>query len=247
MVTLMQDKAFIPATYNGLVETSMRLLIILESQQGKGATYDQLRLMDFFAVFSSDVDGPSSVHQLQTGRGGAYRVRPKIISDAIQFLLASGLIYCQRESYRSSYDDDGEPYSTPYLRGIQSAAIWMNENRTSRGDTAFFSTLKKIAMSLMEESLSAEPPTDTLVRFNSLAQAYAFDIERMHGLTDACLVFQNLLSLDHKTAANDNGHLVPPLSYFDAVRLAAERELNALKPKVSGLQATIQSLPTVAT
>ncbi|TLX15879.1 ABC-three component system middle component 2 [Rhizobium sp. MHM7A] len=228
------QRSFPIATFNGLTETAMRLLIILETHYGQDFDFETLRLMDFFAVFSGDVDGPQSLHPVTSARGGAYNVRKTSIAHALDFLLAAGLISDENGVYSATNKDDGDPYRTRYLTGIQSASAWMKQRAKQIGSKAFTSEMRRTALSLAEESLSAQPPQADEM-FASLKTTYESDILRLEGLQDASEIFQSLLEIDLKAASNDNGSVIPPFSYFEAVHAKATKEIVSTLSLYTGL------------
>lgn len=228
-------RSFPVATFNGLTETAMRLLIILETNYGQGFDFETLRLMDFFAVFSGDIDGPQSLHPTTSSRGGAYNVRKSAISQALDFLLAAELIAHERGLYIANNKDDGDPYRTRYLKGIQSASSWMKKRIKQIGLKSFTGEMRRTALSLAEESLSALPPRGGDEMFFTLKASYESDIHRLEGLQDACEIFQCLLEVDLKAASNDNGANVPAFSYFEAVHTKATKEIVSTLSSYTGL------------
>jgi hypothetical protein len=232
---MLTERSFPIATFNGLTETAMRLLIILESHHGQGFDFETLRLMDFFSVFSGDIDGPQSLHPTTSGRGGAYNVRKTPITQALAFLLAAELITSKNDIYSATNIDDGDPYRTRYLIGIQTASAWMRERASLIGAKAFISEMRRSALSLAEESLSAQPPRGADEVFFSLKAAYESDVLRLEGLQDASEIFQCLLEVDLKAASNDNGIIIPPFSYFEAVHAKATKEIISTMDRYTGL------------
>ena len=220
---------------NGFTETAMRLLIILETCYGQGFNFDTLRLLDFFAVFSRDLDGPQSLHPETPTRGGAYNLRKGPIATALEFLLAAELVAKQQGNYLATNVDDGDPYRSRYLTGIQAASTWMKEQYGKVGVRAFTARMKRVVISLAEESLSARSPLDPNDIFITLKTSYESDIERLKGLHDACQIFQCLLDVDHKAACNDNGPAIPPLTYFDDVHAKATNEISVTQSKYNAL------------
>lgn len=216
--------SFPVATLNSLTETAIRLLIILETHYGQGFDFEVLRLMDFFAVFSGDIDGPQSLHPVTSARGGAYNARKTSIIQALDFLLAANLVTDEGGIYSANNKDDGDPYRTPYLTGIQSASAWMKKRAQQIGSKAFTGEMRRTALSLAEESLSAQPPQVDEI-FLSLKTTYESNILRLEGLQDASEIFQSLLEVDLKAASNDNGSAIPPFSFFEAVHAKATKEI----------------------
>lgn len=221
-------------TFNGLIETAMRLLIILETNYGRAFDFETIRLMDFFAVFAGDIDGPKSLHPINSARGGAFIIRKTYVENALNFLVTAGLLSDEKGLYSANYPDDGDPYRTQYLRGIQSAAIWMKERIHQIGLKSFVNEARHTAMTLVEESFSALPPQGDKV-FPALKSAYESDIQRLEGLQDACEVFKTLLETDFKTASNDNGSGIPSFAYFEAVHEKAVKEAASTSSSYAGL------------
>jgi hypothetical protein len=222
-------------TFNGLTETAMRLLIILETNYGRSFDFQTLRLMDFFTVYSGDIDGPQSLHPTNSGRGGTYNVRKSLIPKAIDFLVAADLLNNENALYSAKNQDDGDPYRSTYLQGIQSAAKWMNGRIRDVGLKSFTAEMLQTAIELMEESLSAQPPQSPDDVFVFLKDSYESDLCRLEGLQDSCEIFKCLLDVDLKSAANDNGKMVPPFPYFDDVYAMATKEITSTSSRYSGL------------
>jgi hypothetical protein len=231
----MLQEPFPITTLNGLVETAMRLLIILETHHGQGFDFESLRLLDFFAVFSKDIDGAQSLHPATPSRGAAYNVRKTAITKALGFLLAAELVAEEKGSYSATNRDDGDPYRSRYLTDIQTVSAWMKERAQILGAKTFSADMRRVAISLAEESLSALPPRDADEIFFTLRDSYQSDIPRLEGLQDACEVFQCLLDVDHKAASNDNGKIIPPFSFFEAVHAKAAKEIVSTQARHAGL------------
>ncbi len=212
-------------TFNGLAETAMRLLIILETHHGRSLDFETLRLMDFFSVLTADLGGPDSLHPPTPARGAAYNRRSAHITKALAFLIAAELVTKENGLYFAKNIDDGDPYRSQYLTGVQAASLWMKERSRSVGIRTFTAGMKRRALALAEESLAARPQRNADEMHRLLKSNYESDITRLKGLLDACEVFQCLLDVDYKSASNDNGTVIPPISYFEAIHSLAVEEI----------------------
>jgi hypothetical protein len=229
-------------TFNGLVETSMRLLMLLERFHDIPLNFEELRLVDFFAVFIKDVGGKTSLHVQISNRAGAYAIRGEhYFPAALTFLQRAGLIEQVKDRYSATHEAETTPFVSPYLTALDRAAAWLRDQFEQKGRVAFFSALKARVFQLMEENLASGLVRDD-AHFTLLRQMYPNDLNRLAGLVESCSLFIAYLENDRKVAANDDGSRLPPFAYFVEVAEQAKSEAAKIDSNWAGLKELVASI-----
>lgn len=183
----------LPLLYNGLVETAMRSLVILDAFYPHAFSFEEIRLLDYFAVFPGDIGGARNLHLPHSGRAGAYGVRPAAIGKGLDYLTEIGHVLRTGEGRAALFRaaDEGPAVTgfirSPYLTGIHVAAEWMLAKLESEGREAFFAHLCRRMAELSLESMAM--PARQQERFEALALLYRCDAERIEGLAEAAWAF----------------------------------------------------------
>lgn len=95
--------------YNSYLEIGLRILIILNSLEGKSCNIDKLTYYDHLLLHSGDViDGPKSILPESPFRYFEYSVKKQGITDSVDFLWRKGLISVD-------YQDNGIYYKSNRL------------------------------------------------------------------------------------------------------------------------------------
>lgn len=78
--------------FNGVLETGMRALVILNAFRSLDLDRDELGLLDYFVVHTSQAGGPADMHPTGPSSFSEYHVRRRRIDDGIQLLRRIRLI-----------------------------------------------------------------------------------------------------------------------------------------------------------
>jgi hypothetical protein len=106
-------------TLNGLVETSMRLLVVLERFHGIGLSLEELRLADFFVVFTEDIGGPSSLHVPLSNRAGSFTIRgDHYLPSALTFLQRADQVTLEGRRHFATHASEDTPFTSQYLTAL---------------------------------------------------------------------------------------------------------------------------------
>ncbi len=232
-------------TFNGLIETSMRLLILLERFHGQRLDFEELRLLDFFVVFATDIGGPNCLHVPVSGRVGAYNIRGEhYFPAALTFLERGGLIEREGTAYTATHAADPAPFFSPYVIGLDGAAAWLKGNFDENGRAALFKLLRTRVFELKEADLATGFVRDDS-RFTLLHRQYEADIDRLAGLVESCSVFAAYLENDRKIAANDDGALLPTFEFFEELVEQARTEARKTDSLLKGLKELVADMDRV--
>lgn len=92
--------------YNSLVETSMRVLRVLQAFDRR-LSVDDIRVFEILAVYGEDVGYGKSLQQMGGGRFYAYGWRGALVQEAVDFLILARLVEGdQQGGYRLVVPDD---------------------------------------------------------------------------------------------------------------------------------------------
>lgn len=224
----------LPLLYNGLVETAMRSLVIIDAFHPRSLTFEELRLLDFFVVFAGDLGAARNLHVPLPGRAGAYAIRQDAIMKGLGLIEALGHLVSTEVSGERRYaaTDDAAALtgiiSSPYLTAMHAVADWMKEMSDSEGHVPFMTRLRSRIWVLSGETASF--PTDQADRFKSLDEVYSSDQERVAGTAEAAAVF----ALFARSFA-DWPPGVPDQAYLASVEQAAAKELRSIASNRAGL------------
>jgi len=229
-------KAPLPLLYNGLVETAARVHLVLYAFYGKALSFEELRLLDFFAVFPGDLGAPINVHPPLQGRAGAYSIRPEAIRRSLGLLEGLGFVEAGPEARGPCCLNGNGASVEAYLRhsywkAVHASAQWLRETMDGQGRESFFA---RLAGRLAD--LAAGPsggPDGQTERFAGLAECYRSDLQRSLAIEEAAWMY-GLFARNGKPASGS----VPGEDWFLGVQRAAEAE----HARVASLSAGLESL-----
>lgn len=202
--------------YNGSVETGFRALAALAAMEeaGRGSVaFDDLRVLDLFAVYGEDVGFDRSLQPRVPGYGNAFNFRHERLRETLRELVGYGLADVSPDGEwsisRSGLDlmEEGDFAQTGYGAEIV---------RVCRGMTGeeALSRLRSLAESIRHADL-ARPEPDALA---FLHEAYARDLVRIEGLRAAV---RDLRALRDESESD--------VEWLDALAALAEREDSRLR------------------
>jgi len=226
----MDKSTGLPLLYNGLLETAARGAIILETFFPERFSLEEVRLLDFFAVFGGDLGGPTFLHPPIEGRGLAFGVREAAVVASLDFLDGIG----QVEKVDDKWTADGNGTSLegmlshPYHQGLFAAGEYFREMMSELGKDQFFSKLRNRLGELTAEDLRIPDSQDE--RFRNLADIYACDLLRCGAIVEAASLFSTFA----KEGKPDRS--IPGPSWFGEVALAAAEEHRRITLLSAGLR-----------
>lgn len=80
-------------TFNGPLETGLRLLSILVSAYPNKYDNNQLLMLDFMVIHTEDFNGPKSLHPKNIYRSSEFLVRKKIMQQGLDLMMSRGFIH----------------------------------------------------------------------------------------------------------------------------------------------------------
>lgn len=171
--------------YNSLIETSLRVLVVLQSFQRR-LTVDEIRVLEIFAVYGEDVGHDKSLQHRASSRFHAYGFRKAWVRDALEFLRVATIVegddaqgYTLVISDLFHEDSFVGSLGGEYIDEITTVCDLMAEQAERSGFDEYLSRLTSLAEAGMTAEMDSPPSaieTDWLVRNLQL------DFWRMEGL-----------------------------------------------------------------
>lgn len=134
--------------FNGVLETGMRSAVILNEFSPLELDREQLGLLDYFVVHTSQAGGPNDIHPANRGSFAEYHVRRSRLEDGIKMLIRLQLIDVVADPERGvcfKAGDDAPGFVdlliSPYNRDLVDRARWLR-SRHDR-DSGFLAVLKQ--------------------------------------------------------------------------------------------------------
>lgn len=177
--------------YNGVLENAARVLLGLEAFHPQSLSLDETRIVDYFAAYGEDVGFGSSLQERVAWRGRVFGIREKHVSEALEFLLASGQIEGDDKTGYRSADETCMAYGlSEYLDELFNVCCHMREQSKKVGIKAYFKERKADIECRIDVELEG-PPEDP--EFHYYESRLRKDIERMEGLEMTAFLFKQLL------------------------------------------------------
>ncbi|GAA3840529.1 hypothetical protein AFIC_002566 [[Pseudomonas] carboxydohydrogena] len=133
--------------FNGVLETGMRALVLLNAFRSLDLDRDELGLLDYFVVHTSQADGPPDIHPTGPSSFSEYHVRRRRIDEGIQLLRRLRLIDVLADPDRGIVfraGDDAPAFvdllSAPYNRELVERSEWLR--RMCEDDASFLGGLR---------------------------------------------------------------------------------------------------------
>lgn len=98
-----QVKIKIPQIFNSDVELATRAALILTSMEGEKFDIDELVLLDYALLYSSEFNGPSNLHPAVPNHLAEIAQRRELLPRALLFFIKKGLIDVR-------YDENGRSF-----------------------------------------------------------------------------------------------------------------------------------------
>jgi hypothetical protein len=118
--------------FNGVLETGMRALVLLNTFRSFDLDREELGLLDYFVVHTSQAGGPPDIHPTGPSSFNEYHVRRRRIDEGIQLLRRVRLIDVLADPERGIVfraGDDAPAFvdllSAPYNRELIERSEWL--------------------------------------------------------------------------------------------------------------------------
>ena len=218
-------------TYNGVMETSQRALIILAAFCEIHLSHEEQRLFDFFAVFGEDIGLNRSLQKRISGRGNAYNFREETIIPSVLLLQDCGLATKNQDDNikitkkgLSVVDQTKSAYATE----LKNVAKHMSDKYSENNKTNNIEKLTKNINNLLKEPLTRPEDNE---KFEGLMQNYHRDVIRMESLNE----FIAVIKLNSEKECDiDNVRLKK--TWLKELERQVEMELAKLSKNIAELQ-----------
>lgn len=134
--------------FNGVLETGMRSVVVLNEFSPMQIDREQLGLLDYFVVHSSQAGGPEDMHPTNTSSFTEYHVRRRRIDDGIKMLIRIRLIEVVADPsrgvcFRAGDDAPGfvDLLNSQYNRDLVDRARWLRARHDE--DSGFLAGLRQ--------------------------------------------------------------------------------------------------------
>lgn len=129
-----QVKLKAPKIFNSDVELATRVALILSSMEGEQFDIDELVLLDYALLYSSEFNGPSNLHPAVPNHLAEIAQRRELLPKSLLFFIKKGLIDVR-------YDENGKSFcanentssfvsclNSSYFIKIWERLSWLSEN-----------------------------------------------------------------------------------------------------------------------
>lgn len=134
--------------FNGVLETGMRSVVVLNEFSPIELDREQLSLLDYFIVHSSQAGGPDDIHPTNAGSYSEYHVRRRRIEEGIKILVRIRLVDVVPDPergvcFRAGDDAPGfvDLLNSPYNRELVDRARWLRTRHDE--DSGFLAGLRQ--------------------------------------------------------------------------------------------------------
>lgn len=177
--------------YNGILENAARVLLALEAFHPQRLSLEETRIVDYFAAYGEDVGRGTSLQERVAWRGKVFGIREKLVSEALEFLLAAGQVEGDDETGYRSVDESCMALGlSEYLDELFDVCCHMSKEAEKVGMKAYFEERKVDIENRIDIEIEG-PPEDP--EFHHYERRLRKDIERMEGLEMTAFLFKQLL------------------------------------------------------
>jgi len=123
-----------PQIFNSNVELATRAALILSSMEGKMFDIDELVLLDYALLYSSEFNGPENLHPPVPNHLAEIAQRRELLPESLLFFLKKGLIdvhYCENGKYFRANENTSNfvsCLSSGYFIKIWERLSWLSEH-----------------------------------------------------------------------------------------------------------------------
>jgi hypothetical protein len=126
-----REKQSWPTLFNGLLETGVRAIVILDAAYPRAFDLAKLSWFDHFVVHTADINGPESLHPDLPQRSGELLVRRRLIEASLDVMQRLHLIDRQSDAsgirYRAGEDSSALVglMRSDYHNALKARASWL--------------------------------------------------------------------------------------------------------------------------
>jgi hypothetical protein len=136
-------------TFNGPLEAGVRAVAILAAAFPRAFDLQRLTAMDYLLVRTRQLGGPDDLHPATPIQTPATEVRRKVVHNAILLMMTRDLVVREvhPDGLRYRAGESAAPFlnsiRTPYLRALNSRAIWLVNHLAAYGDSEFNGLMRR--------------------------------------------------------------------------------------------------------
>lgn len=129
-----QVKLKVPQIFNSDVELATRVALILSSMEGKRFDIDELVLLDYALLYSSEFDGPSNLHPAVPNHLAEIAQRRELLPKSLLFFIKKGLIDVHHDKKGKSFcaNENTNSFisclSSSYFIKVWERLSWLSEH-----------------------------------------------------------------------------------------------------------------------
>ncbi|MGB3501047.1 MAG: ABC-three component system middle component 2 [Mesorhizobium sp.] len=149
--------------FNGVLETGMRSVVVLNAFSPIQLDREELSLLDYFIVHSSQAGGPEDIHPTKESSFSEYHVRRRRIDDGIKMLIRIRLVDVVPDPdrglcFRAGDDAPGfvDLLRSSYNRDLVHRALWLRARHDE--DAGFLARLRQTIERWVLEFQQTEAP-----------------------------------------------------------------------------------------
>jgi hypothetical protein len=155
-------------TFNGPLEAGVRAVAILAAAFPRTFDLQRLTSLDYLLVRTRQLGGPDDLHPATPIQTPATEVRRKVVHNALLLMMTRDLVVREVHSdgLRYKAGESAAPFlnsiRTPYLRALNSRAVWLVNHLADYSDSEFDGLMRRfldnwiVEFQAVERSLGAE-------------------------------------------------------------------------------------------
>jgi len=136
-------------TFNGPLEAGVRSVAILGAAFPRAFDLQRVTALDYLLVRTRQLGGPEDLHPATPIQTPATEVRRKVVHNALLLMMTRGLVVREihPDGLRYKAGESAAPFlnsiRTPYLRALNSRAIWLVHHLADYSDSEFNDLMRR--------------------------------------------------------------------------------------------------------
>ncbi len=136
-------------TFNGPLEAGVRAVAILSAAFPRALDLQRLTALDYLLVRTHQLGGPDDLHPATPIQTPAAEVRRKVVHNALLLMMTRDLVVREihPDGIRYKAGESAAPFlnsiRTPYLRALNSRAIWLIHHLANYSDSDFNDLMRR--------------------------------------------------------------------------------------------------------
>jgi hypothetical protein len=132
------DSQALPPLFNSLLETGLRLVIVLDALYPRACNLNELVWFDYLVVHTGDFNGPVSLHPELPSQAGELLVRRRLIEKSARLMHRYHFVDIIQDANGVSFVASEESSSfvklleTLYSETLKKRALWVSERFQSK-------------------------------------------------------------------------------------------------------------------